>query len=157
MKKLDKKPLKQKTVVRFNPFSGDERTVTKSKSVDSQGTVTKKRSVTREALTDRADLSTTKSKVKEKFADGTTRKVKSLSSSTGDYRGPHRFKTEKTAVKEKTSGKGIVNKLKSLVKPSDKKAYSSVDYNKKFERGNQTGYRSAKKTFRQVSRNIKKG
>jgi hypothetical protein len=39
---------KEKTIVRTNPFSGNQKTITKSKSVDAQGTVTKSRSVYRE-------------------------------------------------------------------------------------------------------------
>jgi hypothetical protein len=153
-----KKP-KEKTVVRTNPFSGNQRTITKSKSVDAQGTATKTRSVSRGAITDRAALSTTKSKVKQKFANGTTRKVKSTSSVETDYSQPvrNRFKRQTTTSKEKISGKGVVNKLKSLARPSHKQGHSSTSYGPDFYQEDKMNYGAAKKRTNQIVKDIKKG
>jgi hypothetical protein len=158
MASSSKKP-KEKTVVRTNPFSGNQRTITKSKSVDAQGTTTKTRSVSRGALTDRAALSTTKSKVKQKFADGTTRKVKSTSSTETDYSQPsrNRFKRETTTSKERVSGKGVVNKLKSLARASHKQGHSSTSYGGEFFHEDKMGYGAAKKRTNRIVKNIKKG
>lgn len=150
---------KEKTIVRTNPFSGNQKTITKSKSVDAQGTVTKSRSVYRKALTEKGqDLSTKKEKVKQKFANGATRKVKSLSSSSTDiYRYGPKKQTSTTATKEKVVDKGLVNKLKGLAKPSQKTGYTRNLSGGYSYTANNLDYASAKKTVKRVNKNLKKG
>jgi hypothetical protein len=145
---------KEKTIVRTNPFSGNQKTITKSKSVDAQGTVTKSRSVTEKGQ----DLSTKKVKAKQKFANGATRKVKSLSSSSTDiYRYGPKKQTSTTATKEKVVDKGLVNKLKGLAKPSQKTGYTRNLSGGYSYTANNLDYASAKKTVKRVNKNLKKG
>jgi hypothetical protein len=158
MANSSKKP-KEKTVVRTNPFGGNQRTITKSKSVDAQGTATKTRSVTRKVLTDRTALSSTKSKIKAKYANGVTRKIKGTSSTETAYRQPseNKFKRKTTTSKERISGKGIVSKLKSLARPSHKQGHSSTSYGGEFFHEDKMGYGPAKKRTNQIVKDIKKG
>jgi hypothetical protein len=153
---------KEKKIVRTNPFSGNQKTITKSKTIDAQGTVTKKRTVTRgPVLTDWEKLSSEKSKIKQKFASGVTRKVKTASSTENRYRQPGKdtFNREDrtTTQKEKISGPGLVNKVKSLAKPSHKQGRSSTSYGGKFYGESKISYGSAKRNIGNVVKRLKKG
>jgi hypothetical protein len=148
------KPVKPKERTRVSPSGA---IITRSKTVDSKGTVTKRRSVTRRDRIDYGGLNaiSIKSKVKQKFADGSTRKVKSFSSKESPFINENKWSRQTSAVKEKTAKKGLLNKAKSLVTRSNKsgKEISASQNIPSFEK--KMNYNSAKKQVKKLQQAIK--
>jgi hypothetical protein len=97
-------------------LGGGTKTVIKSK-----GTISKKRTVLREIPTDKGVVTTKKEVARNKYPDG----LRTKSKKETVYRGGQNKNL--TTVKEKTSKGGLLNKAKSLVKGSNKYAYTSGD------------------------------
>lgn len=147
-------------------IGGGTKTVTKSKGVDAQGTMTKRRTVTKsKEYTGRLGetpgplgrkMSVTKDVVKQKFASGATRKVKTLSSKDSKKVDGGKYETTTSATKTKVAGPGILNKAKSLAKPAHKTGYKSSSYDGDVMPGEKKSYGSAKAHVEVLSKKISK-
>lgn len=148
-------------------IGGGTKTVTKSKGVDAQGTMTKRRTVTKEKSSlspyrfldggvESGKNSVTKNVVKQKFASGATRKVKTLSSQESKKVDGDKFNRTTSATKTKVAGKGLLNKAKSLAKPAHKTGYSSSSYDGTVSHEGKKTYESAKNRIQGVSKKISK-
>ena len=140
---------------------GGTKTVTKSKGVDAQGTTYKRRTVVKEKdsynpfgnPTGGKNV-VTKDVVKQKFASGVTRKVKSLSSSASRKVGEETWNKQTTAQKTRIAGKGLLNKVKALAKPAQKTGHASSSFDGIIGREGKANYDRAKSIVKKVSKKI---
>ena len=161
---MDNKP--KNTTRTRSMIGGGTKTVTKSKGVDAQGTMTKRRTVTKsKEHTGRLGetpgrlgrkMSVTKDVIKQKYASGATRKVKTLSSQESKKVGGQKYERTISATKQKVVGPGILNKAKSLAKPAQKTGYHNSFYNGTLSYGGQKNYESAKARVQGLSKKISK-
>jgi hypothetical protein len=142
-------------------LGGGEKTVTRSKYTDAAGTKVRERKVTKEVPSESGVSNVTKTTTKRKFASGQTskRKVQSVEranagASKNRISGLERVSlgpSKITSVKEKVSGRGVVNKAKGLMTAADKYGYSGTGVSAK-----SLNYRSAKGMQKAIKKGYKK-